>query len=72
MPEVADDLSLYLNTQRKKCMYMLAGFYVQPEPIANVHACWRKISWTLNRMSLIAGTRLASTASVNMTNALAK
>jgi hypothetical protein len=51
---------------------MLAGFYVQPEPIANVHACWRKISWTLNRMSLIAGIRLASTASANMTNALAK
>lgn len=38
MAEVVDDLSLYLNTQREKCMYMLAGFYVQPEPIANVGA----------------------------------
>lgn len=65
-------LSLYLNTQYEKCMYMLAGFYVEPEPIANVHACCRKISWTLNRVSLIAGTRLAITASVNMTKALAK
>src|SRR6185369_10551441 len=66
------NLSLYLNTQREKCMYMLAGFYVQPESIANVHACWRKVSWTLNRMSLMAGIRLAMTASANMTNALAK